>query len=155
MTFRQAVERTAAVEGRYREGLRGIRNVDRQRIHCSNPRMLTGSIDLDEALRVRNPNDPRWDYGIGVRVGARSDIVIWAEVHPATSLHVDEVLTKLRWLRERTGDSAPAFVELGQHFCWVATGSIAFRRGSPQEKRIAQQGLRFPVKRLNLDSYAA
>jgi hypothetical protein len=28
---------------------------------------------------------------------------------------------------------------------------VAFRRGSREEKRIAQQGIRFPGKQLNLD----
>ncbi len=155
MTFKQAVENTPEIKDHYRQGLQGIRHDDRQRIHCSTPRLLGGSLNLDEALRTANANDPRWDYGIGVRISARGDIVIWLEVHPASSLHIDAVLKKLQWLQAWLRNSAPAFMRLPPRFCWLATGRISFRRGSPQEKRIAQKGLRFPVKQLDLDRLGA
>jgi hypothetical protein len=112
-----------------------------------------GSVDLDEAMRLAFPNDPRWDYAIGISQRPDSDRVVWLEVHPASSLHVDEVLNKLRWLKGWRAKDAPELRRLPAHFCWVATGTVSFRRGSREEKRIAQEGIRFPGKALNLDEF--
>jgi hypothetical protein len=153
MRFREAVEDTAAIRGQYREGLQGVRNVDRSRLSCATPRRLCGSVDLDGALRLVHPNDPRWDYAIGVSEGVQNDTVIWVEVHPASSCHVEEVLRKLQWLKDWLRYDAPAMGRLPRHFRWIATGTVSFRRGSREEKKIAQRGLRFPVKQLDLDSF--
>jgi hypothetical protein len=154
MKFRHAVESTAAIRYGFRKGLGAVRNVDHARLRCSiNSRRLRGSVDLDEALRLAFPNDPRWDYAIGISQHPLSDQVVWLEVHPASSHHVDEVLNKLRWLRGWLANEAPALRMMPAHFCWVATGTVSFRRGSQEEKRIAQEGIRFPGKRLNLDEF--
>jgi len=122
-------------------------------LRCSNPRRLRGSVNLDDALRLAFPNDPRWDYAIGISQRSHSDRAVWLEVHPASSLHVGEVLNKLRWLKGWLASDAPELQGLPAHFCWVATGSVSFRRGSREEKRIAQEGIRFPSKLLNLDEF--
>jgi hypothetical protein len=153
MSFRQAVESTAAIRDSFREGLGSVRNVDRTRLRCSNPRRLRGSVNLDDALRLALPNDPRGDYAIGISQRSHSDRAVWLEVHPASSLHVGEVLNKLRWLKGWLASDAPELQGLPAHFCWVATGSVSFRRGSREEKRIAQEGIRFPSKLLNLDEF--
>jgi hypothetical protein len=77
-------------------------------------------------------------------------MVLWVEVHPASSLHVDDVLAKLRWLRMWLAGHAPELGRMPRRFHWVATGGIAFARGSPQARRIAQHGVSFPVKLLEL-----
>jgi len=110
-------------------------------------------VDLDEALRLAFPNDPRWDYAIGISQRAHTDHIVWLEVHPASSLHLDEVLNKLRWLKPWLANDAPELHRLPAHFCWVATGTVSFRRGSREEKRIAQEGIGFPRKLLNLDEF--
>lgn len=153
MRFRRAVPSAAAVRDGFREGLGAVRNVDRNRLRCANPRRLRGSVNLDQALKLAFPNHPRWDYAIGVSRGTQSDHVVWLEVHPASSLHVDEVLNKLRWLNGWLASDAPELRRLPAHFYWVATGTVSFRRGSRDEKRIAQEGMRFPGKQLNLDEF--
>lgn len=153
MTFSQAVARTSSVGEYLKPGLRALKGVDRARITCDG-RRLRGSIDIDEALRELLPNDARWDYAVGVQRG-RQDLVAWIEVHPASSLHVGEVVSKVHWLRQWLGTSAPALNELPRHFCWIATGTVAFNRASPQARRLAQIGLRFPVKQINLDELPA
>jgi hypothetical protein len=153
MSFRHAVESTAAIRDGFRDGLRAVRNVDRSRLQCSSPRRLRGSVDLDKALKIALPTDPRWDYAIGISHHPHSDHVVWLEVHPASSSHVDEILNKLRWLKSWLSTDAPALQSLRADFCWVATGTVSFRRGSREEKRIAQEGIRFPGKLLNLDEF--
>ncbi len=51
-TFRKAVRGTTAVAHDYCEGLQAVRNVDLKRMSCREPRLLTGSVDLEEALHA-------------------------------------------------------------------------------------------------------
>jgi hypothetical protein len=151
MRFRDAVHQAALIRERLRDGLQAVRAVHRGQLSCSNTRRIRGSVSLDDALRIAYPQAARWDYAIGIRQSSKTDVVVWLEVHPASSLHVDEVLNKLAWLRAWLRSDAPQLGHLPALYCRVATGKIAFRRGSGAEKRIAQKGLRFPVKQLDLD----
>jgi hypothetical protein len=47
--------------------------------------------------------------------------------------------------------SAPVLGRLPRPFCWIATGTVSIRPGSPQANRIAQAGLRFLGKHADLD----
>lgn len=106
MSFQQAVAQTADL-GAYAfcYGLRALGN-DSSRVHAS-PRSLVGSVALDNALQARYPNEPRWDYGIGVKKRARVSAV-WIEVHPASTSEVRTVLNKLKWLKNWLEVHAPA-----------------------------------------------
>ena len=150
MTFRRAVRSTPSLRAHFRDGLQALRNSDRPRLRCSDTRRLRGSVNLDDALRPTHSNDPVWDYAIGL-LGNQTDAVVWLEVHPA--YHVDEVLSKLQWLKRWLANNAPVLRRLQPHFCWVATGRISFGRGSPQGRKIAQMGLRFPTRQLDLDQF--
>jgi hypothetical protein len=149
MTFSQAVNRTPSVQGHLKPGVKALSRVDRRRVACDG-RRLRGSVDIDAALRVSLPNDARWDYAVGVQKGG-NDHVVWIEVHPASSHHVDEVLSKARWLLRWLAASAPVINGLPRRFCWIATGTVSFSRGSPQARRLAGMGLRFPVKHADLE----
>jgi hypothetical protein len=92
----------------------------------------------------------RWDYAVGVHKSG-SDRVVWIEVHSASSHHVDEVLSKLRWLLQWLANSATALNELPRRFCWIATGTVSINRGSPQARRLAAMGLRFPAKHVDVE----
>ena len=109
--FQKAVEETSATANEYHSGLSALSNADRQRIDCSNPQILTGSVNLDAAIRQRTePNSPVWDYGVGVLVAASNnaaEVVHWIEVHPANSSHVDNVIRKLEWLKKWLQKKAP------------------------------------------------
>jgi hypothetical protein len=100
-------------------------------------------------LRGTRPNDPRWDYGVGLRRDSR-DTAIWIEFHPANSLHVDEVIRKREWLRGWLSTRAPKLDRLAAGFKWVATGRVALQKGSPQLRRVAAAGIDFCGSRLLL-----
>jgi len=74
------------------------------------------------------------------------------EVHPASSRHVQEVLKKLRWLREWLQNEGLPLAELPQNgFFWVATrGHVAITPHSRHAKQRAAQGLHGPVRVLRL-----
>jgi hypothetical protein len=150
MGFKQAVLATEALSDAYRPGLQALRNVDHAKIQCADPRSLTGSVNLDEALSQSHPNDPRWDYGIGLRKRGRSEHVIWIEVHPASSRHVQEVLSKLSWLRQWLVSSAPLLSRIPAAYVWLASGKVALSRGSPQRRRLAAAGIHFAGRRYGL-----
>ena len=150
MTFRDAVTGTNGLTHAYRDGLQALKATDRPRIRCADPRKLTGSVDLDHALSDSHPNDPRWDYGIGVRNRRRSEVVIWVEVHPASSRHIQNVLDKLSWLRRWLASSAPLLDQLPRRFVWVASGKVALPRDSQQRRRLAAEGISLIGQRLSL-----
>jgi hypothetical protein len=116
MTFIEAVNRTPSIRDHLKHGLRALKNADRGRVSCDG-RRLRGSVDIDSALRVLLPNEKRWDYAIGLANAGQQDSVLWLEVHSASSLHVDEVLSKLRWLRDWLGTSATEMDRLPRRFC--------------------------------------
>lgn len=153
MSFRAAVESTPSIQAHFREGLQAVLRRDRARLSCSRPRRLRGSVNLEHALPPRQPNDPRWDYAIGI-AGLPRDAVLWLEVHPASSTgNVAEVLHKLAWLKTWMQGNAPALWRLGRRFVWLATGRVAFRPGSPQRLKVAQHGLVFRARQLDLDQF--
>jgi hypothetical protein len=151
--FKNAVQATKGLAEAHRPGLQALAPADRRRISCQNTRTLAGSVNLDATLAQAQPNDTRWDYGVGLarNVGERA---IWVEVHPASSLHIDEVIRKRRWL-QRWLDTAPALAAItpkrAAAFLWVASGKVAFQKNSPQSRRLAEAGVSHPCEHLDLD----
>ena len=67
MTFKEAVEAAPhPVREKYRSGKQALIGY-RNRVNCADSRRLTGSIDLDSALKREQPHAARWDYGLGYR----------------------------------------------------------------------------------------
>ena len=151
MTFRLAVESTPSVAAFYRPGLQALSKHDAQRIHCANSRRLTGSVNVDNALRETQPHAKRWDYGIGLRRG-NGEVAVRVEVHPASSTSIAVMLDKLRWLKNWLQTQAPALHKLTQDdFYWLSTGApIAITANSKHAKRLASVGLRGPLRVLAL-----
>lgn len=150
MGFRSAVAGTAALRDAYCDGLRALKNVDRARICCSTARNLTGSVDLEGALASSHPNDARWDYGIGIHQTQHAELVVWVEVHPATSRGAGEVRRKWLWLTQWLRSSAPLLNGMTARYVWVASGKVALPQNSPQRKRLAADGIRFEGRILHL-----
>jgi len=142
VTFRKAVKETPSVADAWRRGLGALRGVDKKHVDAENTRRLRGSVDVDTALKATCPGDPRWDYAIGHRpANFATEIVYWVEIHPASTGEVNAVLQKLAWLKAWLRESAPQLDALRRAFIWVSSGKTSFTLSSPQQKRIAQQGL--------------
>jgi hypothetical protein len=145
------VKENEAVKDSFQPGLKALESVDRKSISSKEPRYLRGSINLDKALKKTHPNDPRWDYGIAVRTDQEEDDrVVWVEVHPASSNHVDEVIRKHQWLKCWLSKSAPLLQEFETEFVWVSSGKVTLPGGSPQRRRVALCGIRFAGERLEI-----
>ena len=151
MTFQQAVVQTTDLgASAFRYGLQALGN-DSSKVQFASTRSLVGSVALDNALQARYPNDPRWDYGIGLKKSARQSAV-WIEVHPASTSEVKTVLQKLQWLKNWLKTRAPALHTLTtvRSYFWVATSGVHIRQGSPQARRLQLAGLSLPRKRVSL-----
>lgn len=118
-----------------------------------------GSIDIDENFRPAEPQANRWDYAVGFEI--KSELcVVWVEPHSATSTHeITTMLNKLEWLKcKLRSEPFYGLRKLTDHsgkmnlrrFWWVTAGKVNIRRGTPQEKRLAQAGLNFPVSNFTL-----
>jgi hypothetical protein len=150
MRFKHAVENTKGLEHAYRPGLQAIQRRDRRRISCRDSHTVTGSVDLDRALTRLFPDDPRCDYGVGKTARAQPETVVWIEIHPASSHHIDEVLRKFDWLKNWLRTHAPQLDEMPQEFVWIASGQVALRAGSKQLLNVASRGIRFAGSRHQL-----
>ena len=143
MRFRQAVERTDGLDGAYRAGLGALRPTDRRHVRASDPGTLTGSMDLDTALKPSHPNAPRWDYGVAqAKNGRRRERVYWIEVHPATSdASMKEVERKFEWLLRWLAGRGRRLQVFEKDFIWISSGATRLNSRSPAAKRLAQRGL--------------
>lgn len=150
MGFKHAVENTPSIAEAYRPGLQAMEKEHRARIACPDTRSLTGSINLDRAMAVAAPNAPRWDCGVGMKTRTQSEKVIWIEVHPASSNHIDGILAKLDWLRGWLRTDAPRLEAMPAEFVWIASGRVSLPPHSQQRRKIASRGLRFGGERYTL-----
>ena len=135
-----------------REGLQALKRVHRKVIRMDKHVTLTGSVDLDDALREQFPEEPRWDYGIGFRKGSREKAV-WLEVHPAgNAKDVRAVLQKAQWLDDKL-NHVPELREMSRRpYCWVASGKSTITKSTTARRLLAQNAhlVEGPVNRLDL-----
>jgi hypothetical protein len=154
--FQKAVSDTPDLgKHAYHAGLKALTVAHRKRIQQGEARIL-GSINLDGALCQRYPNEPRWDYGIGIQKGSKP-FAIWVEVHPASTSNVSEVLSKLRWLKGWLSGQATqlhALTPPQRAYHWIATDGVDITPNSPEARQLAQVGLTMPRKVLRLETLA-
>jgi hypothetical protein len=142
VNFEAAVRGTSSIRDGYREGLTALRGGDRTRMSADNPRLLTGSIDLDTTLRSLHPNASRWDYGIGYKARQKSEKVVWVEVHPSRgSSDIQEIEKKARWLHQWLENDGKLLKGLQRQLVWISSGRTVYTSSSPQMRRIAQLGI--------------
>lgn len=91
-----------AVENRYRKVMQASRKTTKN----------TGSVDIDSAFKTSEPQDNRWDYGMGLLQLGVTECAVWIEPHPASEGDVKTMLKKLEWLRAKI--NRPEFSELNQ-----------------------------------------
>jgi hypothetical protein len=85
VTFKRAVELAPDLKEALHGGLRALRRADRQHVAAEDTRLITGSVDIENCLKDKYPNNPQWDYAIGHRPKNRTEeVVYWIEVHPAS-----------------------------------------------------------------------
>ena len=129
-----------AISDAVRPGLRGL--TSRHHSLVTEGRRFSCSVDLDEARRVAEPEASRWDYILGLDADA------WGmEVHPAKASEVDGVIRKKIWAAERLSSNC-ALVVSRWHWVRPSGSALQFTQRSPEARRLAKYGIRFPIPRL-------
>jgi len=148
LSFQRAVEQIAEIAASHCPGLQAIKSAHRRQIATKSGKVWRGSVDLDAALAARYPKANRWDYGIGIHRD-HAEHAIWVEFHPASSLHIEEVLKKLTWLKAWLNSSGRPLRAMTRRYVWVATGKVTVTRDSRRMIKLAQEGLHFAGSRLD------
>ena len=130
--------------------VQALERQDKNKIKVNSPRELKGSVYIDECLKRRYPNAPRWDYVFGYR-----DRVYYVEIHPADNTRkVGEVTAKLGWLKQwRIFAKNLESLEGQSTYHWISTGKTlsSIKRGKYLQM-LAQNGIRGPDSVLNTDT---
>lgn len=131
--FKSAVDKCVEIRGKLCAGLSAMHR-DSVLVTVRDTRLLDGSVDIDNAVKAVRPNEPRWDYVIGYGGEA-----FFAEVHPADTRNVDEMVNKVMWLKDWLSSVAPDLKLLHRNgvFHWIPSGRVKILKTSSQYKKIA------------------
>ena len=142
-----AIEATPDVAGHWQPGKQALGSY-RARVSFADNDKSGGSLDIDSALLTTYPNAARWEYAL-----MYDGCVVYIDVHPAASGgNINEVLAKVKWLRQWLATSAPALHKLPKYapaFVWVASGSTDLRPSGAQRIALGNAGIK-AVSRLAL-----
>jgi len=139
-------------------GKQAIKTEYRAQVVVQGAAGFSGSVDLDEHFKAAEPNENRWDYGVGFNVG--EEFALWIEPHPANgSGEVAVMIGKLAWLKAKL--QTPDFKDLADltriaeakgeiPFRWLYKGKTSYRTGGKEAKLLAQKGLRLPERRIQV-----
>lgn len=142
MTFQEAVEQTPNLENGWEAGLGALRAQDRPHIRAEDTRRLCGSVDVDKALRRKEPRANRWDFAIGYEhINRNDDFIYWVETHTGGDNQIKVVLKKLEWLKAWLRRDGQHLDKFDRDMIWVSSGHTFFTKGSAQVKTLAQKGL--------------
>jgi len=152
MNYKEAVNNTEELSNAYQPGIHALSRTDRNRIVVKDSYRLAGSVNLETSVRRAYPEKPIWDYGIGWRTSRRNERAIWIEVHSADSGHVNDIIKKVRWLKDWLYQKAPMLKEITHEngYVWIASGGIALSKTSQQARQLANEGVSYPRKLLEL-----
>lgn len=136
-SFKNAVGNCVEIKDALQPGLSALRT-NSKLIKPRNPKLLDGSVDIDNAVISIYPDESRWDYVVGY-----SNEAFFIEVHPADTTNVNEMLNKVKWLKQWLDKVAPDLKRLhkGGVFYWIPSGRVNILKGSNQYRKIAANNL--------------
>ena len=146
MNFEEIVRGLPSIGKCYRDGLSGVKGEHRSKLQTENPRHWKGSADLEKCY-FQSRGEASFDYLIGHgREG------YFVEIHPASTSEVNTLVLKKesieRWLKEEA--SSLKKILAYQPYVWLSTNKVAILKNSPQAKRLAKSGIRFPQSVIRL-----
>jgi hypothetical protein len=146
MGFKEAVEATPNLNGKWKAGLGALRAEDRPHVkpEDTSTSRLRGSVYIDAALLAQDPNGNRWDYAIGYQHANRSDeFIYWVETHTGSDSQISVMLKKLEWLKTWLKGGGRELAKLDKSYVWAPSGATSFTKGSTQVKILATKGLHY------------
>ncbi len=144
MGFRESVEATPNLQGKWKEGLGALRAEDKPHVKPqeTSTTRLRGSVDIDTALRPHDPDGHRWDFAVGYQHANRPDeFVYWIETHTGSDSQFRVMLDKLTWLQTWLKGDGKELAKFDRLFVWAPSGATSFTKGSTQVKILATKGL--------------
>ncbi|HEV2454556.1 MAG TPA: hypothetical protein VGY98_09850 [Verrucomicrobiae bacterium] len=144
MGFREEVEATPNLQGKWTAGLGALRAQDKARIKPENTsaKHLRGSVDIDSAWQQVEPQANRWDFAVGYKHVNRSDeFVYWVETHTGSDEQIKVMFRKLDWLKNWLKNAGKRLANFDRSFVWVPGGATSFTKGSTQVRSLAEKGL--------------
>ena len=148
MNFEAAVLSVPEIADCLRNGLQALGS-NSKKVKVDIPRKLDGSVDIDDCLKERYPNAPRWDYVFGY-----NGRLYYLEVHPSRLNEVKSVVAKFEWLKQWRKSSAQSLENLknSSSYHWVSSGTTTtILPGSRQRKLLDQRGIFVEGSVLNAD----
>ncbi len=135
--FIEAVKSCDEIKDALRPGLTALK-ANSKVVNAVNTKLIDGSVDIDEAVKTIRPNESRWDYVVGY-----ADEAYFIEVHPANTSNVEEMVKKVRWLKNWLATTAPDLKALHKKevYYWVPSGNVKILKGSVQDRKIAANHL--------------
>ena len=125
-------------------GLGALRAEDRPHIKPNDTRRLRGSVDIDTALKSKEPNANRWDFAIAYQhTNREKEFIYWVETHTGSDDQINVVLRKLEWLKGWLLGNGQNLAKFERMFVWVSSGATSFTKGATQVKTLAQKGLTY------------
>ena len=106
---------------------------------------MSGSVDIETCLGDPDEGKARWDYMVGY-----DEAAYFIEVHPADSKHVNEMIKKVKWLKQwlKQNPDIKGLTANKDPFRWVSTNGYNIK--GRYEKRIAENGLKLPESETTL-----
>jgi hypothetical protein len=161
MNLAQSVANCAPLNKGLQPSLQALETAHKKLLKIDDSRRLQHSINLEMALVSVARGMKQWDYAIGWQAQSGEDSCCFAEVHPAHTTSVSEVVEKKQevsaWLRQHAPEvlalaAATVRRQDAPVWHWLATAApINIRKGSPGAKRLAQAGIHGPIRILELD----
>ena len=146
MGFKEAVEATPNLQGKWKAGLGALRSEDKPHIKPNDTatKRLRGSVDIDTALVTQDPHGNRWDFAIGYQHPNRSDeFIYWVETHTGSDSQISVMLRKLDWLKAWLKGDGQELAKFDKLFVWTPSGATSFTKGATQVKNLATKGLHY------------
>ncbi len=149
MSFRIAVQSITEISDCLKDGLQALgKNSSKIKAHTT--RDLKGSVDIDTCLKNRYPNAPRWDYVFGYK-----DKIYYVEVHQGKTSEVENIIKKVKWLRQWLKSSAEDLEVLKDRssYHWLSTNRTEpIRKESRYRRMLDQNDIDGPRAMLDVDS---
>lgn len=137
VSFKDSVNNCDEIKNALKPGLSALKGNSKD-VKAADTKLIEGSVDIDEAVRDKYPEDSRWDYVVGY-----SNEAFFIEVHPAATSNVDEMVKKVKWLKYWLSSVASDLKTLHKKeiYYWIPSGSVKILPGSVQYRKIAANHL--------------
>jgi hypothetical protein len=100
---------------------------------------FSDSLELDEAVRVGNENENRWDYLLGHH---EKNEIIAVEPHSAKEDQITKVIRKKQMALQQIDGELRVGVKI-KKWLWVASGNVQFLSMEKASYKLSQNGITF------------